>query len=106
MIKTLYGSEKTNSYRPEPWNWSVNPFPAFRGAGQRYNAFLAVANGFTPWFNSFDLADNKAMSDDYCKIITTKKGTRLLVPCGKNDDERILLIKSYGRTACICIAVR
>ena len=96
MIKLYYGSEKTNSYRPEPWNWSVNPFPAFRGAGQRYNAFLAVANGFTPWFNSFDLADNKAMSDDYCKIITTKKGTRLLVPCGENDDERILLITARG----------
>lgn len=96
MIKTLYGSEKTNSYRPEPWNWSINPFPAFRGAGQRYNAFLAVANGFTPWFNSFDLADNKAMSDDYCKVITTKKGTRLLVPCGKDEDERILLITARG----------
>lgn len=96
MIKLYYGNEKTNSYYPEPWNWSVNPFPAFRGAGQRYNAFLAVANGFTPWFNSFDLADNKAMSDDYCKIITTKKGTRLLVPCKGSEDERILLITARG----------
>lgn len=96
MIKTLYGSEKTNSYYPEPWNWSVNPFPAFRGAGQRYNAFLAVANGFTPWFSSFNLADNKAMCDDYCKIITTKRGTRLLVPCKGSEDERILLITARG----------
>ena len=96
MIKALYGSEKTNSYRPEPWNWSTDPFPAFRGAGQRYNAFLAVANGFTPWFSSFKLDDNTAMCDDFCKIITTKKGTRLLVPCGKQDDERILLITARG----------
>ena len=66
--------------------------PCFQG----YNAFLAVAGGFKPWFNSFNLADNKAMSDDYCKVITTKKGTRLLVPCGKQDDERILLITARG----------
>lgn len=96
MIKVFYASEKTNSYRPEPWNWSTDPFPAFRGAGQRYNAFLAVAGGFTPWFSSFDLSDNKAMSDDYCKIIKTKKGTQLLVPCSKAEDERILLITARG----------
>ena len=47
MLRFLYGSEKTNSYRPEPWAWSEVPFPALRGAGQRYNAFLAVAGGFT-----------------------------------------------------------
>lgn len=96
MIKLYFGSEKTNSYYPEPWNWSVNPFPAFRGAGQRYNAFLAVASGFTPWFSSFDLTDNTATSDDYCKVITTKKGTRLLVPCSESEDERILLITARG----------
>ena len=96
MVKIFYASEKTNNYRPEPWNWSIDPFPAFRGAGQRYTAFLAVANGFTPWFSSFDLADNKAMSDDCCKVIMTKKGTRLLVPCGKSDDERIMLITARG----------
>lgn len=96
MIKLFYATEKTNIYRPEPWRWSTDPFPAFRGAGQRYNAFLAVANGFTPWFSSFDLADNTAMSDDYCKVIMTKKGTRLLVPCKESEDERILLITARG----------
>ena len=96
MIKIFYGSEKTNSYYPDPWAWTTDPFPAFRGAGQRYNAFLAVANGFTPWFSSFNLADNKAMSDDYCKVIVTKKGTRLLVPCKGSEDERILLITARG----------
>jgi len=96
MIKTFFASEKTNSYRPEPWGWSTDPFPAFRGAGQRYNAFLAVAKGFKPWFSSFDLADNTAVCDDYCKIITTKKGTRLLVPCRKEEDEKILLITARG----------
>lgn len=96
MIKVYYAAEKTNSYYPTPWNWTTDPFPAFRGAGQRYNAFLAVANGFTPWFSSFNLTDNKAMSDDYCKVIITKKGTRLLVPCSKAEDEHILLITARG----------
>ena len=96
MIKTLKAIEKTNSYTPTPWAWSEDPFPAFRGAGQRYNAFLAVANGFKPWFSSFDLADNTAMSDDYCKVIKTKKGTTLLVPCSKDQDERIVLITALG----------
>lgn len=96
MIKTFYATEKTNSYRPNPWEWSTDPFPAFRGAGQRYTAFLAVANGFTPWFNSLNLADNKVMSDDYCKIIKTKKGGLLLVPCSKKEDERVLLITARG----------
>lgn len=96
MIKTLKAIEKTNSYTPTPWAWSEDPFPAFRGAGQRYNAFLAVANGFRPWFSSFDLADNTAMSDDYCKVIKTKKGTTLLVPCSKDQDERIVLITALG----------
>ena len=96
MLKLYYAMEKTNSYYPAPWNWSEDPFPAFRGAGQRYNAFLAVANGFKPWFSSFNLADNKAMSDDYCKIIVTRKGTRLLVPCSKEEDEKILLITARG----------
>lgn len=96
MIKIFYAKEKTNGYRPEPWAWSTDPFPAFRGKGQRYNAFLAVANGFTPWFSSHELSDNKAMSDDYCKIIKTKKGGNLLVPCRKEEDEKILLITALG----------
>lgn len=96
MIKVYYGSEKTNSYRPVPWHWSEEPFPAFRGSGQRYTAFQAVAKGFTPWFNTEDLASNQAISDDTCKIITTKKGARLLVSCGKKEDERILLITARG----------
>lgn len=96
MIRFFYAEEKTNSYYPVPWNWSEDPFPAFRGEGQRYNAFLAVANGFKPWFNTFNLGSNTAMSDDYCKIITTKKGTRLLVPCSRKDDEKILLITARG----------
>ena len=97
MIKILFGgAEKTGSYRPESWKWTTYPFPAFRVVGQRYSALLAVANGFTPWLNSLDLANNKAMSDDFCKIITTERGTRLLVPCTKADDERILLITASG----------
>lgn len=96
MIKIFYACEKTNAFRPTPWDWTIDPFPAFRGAGQRYNAFLAVANGFTPWFSSFNLADNTAMSDDYSKIIKTKKGKLLLVPCSKKEDEKIVLITARG----------
>lgn len=96
MIKTFYACEKTNSYYPTPWGWTLDPFPAFRGAGQRYNAFLAVASGFTPWFSSFDLSDNHAMSDDYSKIIKTQKGKLLLVPCSKKEDEKIVLITARG----------
>ena len=97
MLRTLVGREKTNSYRPEPWAWSEVPFPAFRGAGQRYNAFLAVASGFEPWFlfdeKKFEMSN---FSDDHCKIIVTKKGTRLLVPCSEKEDEKILLITALG----------
>lgn len=97
MLRTLVARSKTNSYSPEPWSWSIDPFPAFRGAGQRYNAFLAVAAGFTPWFlfeeKKFEMSN---FSDDYCKIIVTKKGTKLLVPCSEKEDEKILLITALG----------
>lgn len=97
MLRTLVARSKTNSYNPEPWGWSVDPFPAFRGAGQRYNAFLAVAAGFTPWFlfeeRKFEMSN---LSDDHCKMIVTKKGTRLLVPCSEKEDEKILLITALG----------
>lgn len=45
MIKVLYAPEKTNSFRPVPWHWSNEPFPAFRGSGADHTAFLAVAAG-------------------------------------------------------------
>ena len=96
MIKMLRGSEKTNSYVPAFWNLTDDPFLAFRGAGQNYNAFLAVAGGFKPWICSDGFSDGKRMSDDFSKIIKTKKGTTLLVPCGQSEEEKILLITALG----------
>lgn len=93
MLKKILAEEKTNSYRPEPWAWSEEPFPAFRGSGQRYSAFLAVAKGFKPTFGGFS---NTETSDDFSKIVTTAKGTRLLVPCGEKEDEKTLLITALG----------
>ena len=102
MLKLEYGRFSNIGFVPNPWGWSEEPFPAFRGEGQRYRVFLAVAKGFKPWFNNtFDNIPNEkkqeySMSDDYSKIITTRKGTQLLVPCGRKQDERILLITAVG----------
>lgn len=96
MVKVINKGTSNTSFKPVPWAWTTNPFPAFRGAGQRYNAFLAVAGNFTPWFNTLTWKEDLVMSDDYCKVIKTKKGTRLLVPCSRKEDEKILLINATG----------
>ena len=51
MIRFIYSSEKTNSYRPAPWHWSTEPFAAYRGEGQRHSAFQAVAKTYVPSFD-------------------------------------------------------
>lgn len=102
-IKFLYSSEKTNSFRPVPWHWSLDGFPAYRGAGARYGAFLAVGNGYTPRF-----AGNSPTGDGYnspatafdltpTKLIRTfEKQTLLLVPTDAKEDEQIMLITLRG----------
>ena len=102
-IKFLYSSEKTNSFRPVPWHWSLEKFPAYRGAGARYGAFLAVGKGYQPAF-----AGNGPASDGYSnptlafdptptKLIRTReKQTLLLVPCDAKEDEQVMLITLRG----------
>ena len=102
MIKLIYSSEKTNSFRPTPWHWSTEPFPAYRGAGARYTAFQAVANGYTPNFDGVEPASDgygcpRVASDGRpSKLIKTKKGTLLLVPCSKEQDEKLMLLALRG----------
>lgn len=84
MLKLVNAAEKTNSYRPSPWAWSETPFPAFRGNGARYTAFLAVAKDYR-------------QEQECSKLIVTKeKGTLLLVPCEKEQDEKILLVTALS----------
>lgn len=102
MLRVFCAPEKTNSFYPAPWHWSTEPFPALRGAGATYAAFLAVAASFTPrlseFLNSKEFKDSKrsVVSDDFSKIIKTAKGSRLLVPCGEKEDEKLLLITALG----------
>lgn len=102
MIRFIYSSEKTNSYRPAPWHFSTDPFPAFRGEGQRYSAFQAVAKTFVPAFDgeppSKEGYTYKHMWLDkaHSKLIVTQKGTRLIVPCSESEDERLMLLTLRG----------
>ncbi len=104
MIKLIYSLEKTNSFRPTPWHWSTEPFPAYRGAGARYTAFQAVANGYIPKFDNGiePIADGyrcpRVASDGRpSKLIKTKKkGTLLLVTCPKEQDEKLMLLTLRG----------
>ena len=89
-VKFLESKEKTNNYRPVPWGWSEEPFPALRGKGQDYSAFLAVAKGMT----------EREVLDKPSKIIVTAKGTKLLVPCTESQDEIILMITGKSGHRC------
>ena len=97
----MYSSEKTNSFRPSPWNWSTEPFPAFRGGGARYSAFQPVGNGYVPRLDFKLLNDSYrcprvAEDDQFTKIIKTQKGTNLIITCPEQEDEMILLLTLRG----------
>lgn len=102
MIKIMYSSEKTNSFRPTPWHWSSDPFPAFRGAGARYSVFQPVANGYKPKFDSKEPTTDgygcptHALDNQPSKIIKTQKGTLLVVPCSQEQDEKLMLLALRG----------
>ncbi len=98
-----YSLEKTNSFRPVPWHWSADPFPAFRGAGARHRGFLAVAREYAPVFEKAPpSADGYRCPQTALDIVRTKlvrtkeKDTLLLVPCSLEQDERIMLIALRG----------
>ena len=82
MIKIVTAQEKTNSYRPISWHWSLEPFPAYRGESHSYRAFLACAKSYVP--------------ESFSKIIKTAKGTNLVVPCPEKEDEKILLVTALS----------
>ncbi len=104
MIQLMYSNEKTNSFRPTPWHFSQTPFPAYRGAGARYNAFQSVSKDYTPKLNTEDklLSDwyqcpRMAVDEQCSKIIhTTAKNTRLIIPCEESEDEKIMLLTLRG----------
>jgi hypothetical protein len=114
MIKIMYSSEKSNSFRPTPWHWSLDKFPAFRGAGARYTAFQPTSRGYKPrWEGEPPSSDGYrcprvAVDTNYCKVIKTQKGTQLIIPCSKEQDEKIMLLTlrggfrgSYGRVEAV-----
>lgn len=102
MIKLMYSSEKTNSFRPTPWHWSTDKFPAFRGAGARYTAFQPVAANYAPKFEGKEpMADGYsnptiAIDNQPSAIVKTQKGTLLIVPRPTDQDEKIILITLRG----------
>lgn len=102
MIKLLYSSEKTNSFRPTPWHWSNDPFEAYRGSGARYSAFQAVAKDYKPNFDNGEPSSDgyscprESTDSSLSKIIVTKKGTNLLVPATEKDNEKIMLCTLRG----------
>lgn len=104
MIQLMYSDEKTNSFRPTPWHFSQTPFPAYRGAGARYNTFQAVSKDYQPHLNKEEtlLKDGyrcpSVVKDEQCsKIIhTTAKNTRLIIPCEESEDEKIILLTLRG----------
>ena len=102
MIKLMYSNEKTNSFRPTPWHWSLEPFPAFRGAGARYSVFQPVGNGYAPQFNGDAPTDdgyrcpNVSIDNQSSKLLKTQKGALLVVSCQKDQDEKLLLLALRG----------
>jgi len=104
MIKVYYASEKTNSYRPTPWHLSSEPFVAYRGNSHTYSPFQAVSSSYKPEWSegieptseSYAIAGLKSFDKSFSKIITTAKGTKLIVPCSKEEDQKILLVTMRG----------
>jgi len=104
MIKVYYASEKTNSYRPTPWHLSSEPFVAYRGNSHTYSPFQAVSSSYKPEWSegieptseSYTSPGLKAFDKSFSRIITTAKGTKLIVPCSKEEDQKILLVTMRG----------
>ncbi len=102
MLKLMYSSEKTNSFRPMPWHWSIEKFPAYRGAGARYTVFQPVAGGYVPKFEGDEPSIDGYRCPNVCvdnqpnKLVKTQKGTTLLVPCSQEQDEKLMLITLRG----------
>ena len=111
MMKIMKAAEKTNSYRPSPWQYTLDPFAAWRGAGARHRGFLAVARDYAPrlevplpWQGHGYWKTHTAgegLPDVFAdvsptKVIKTAKGGLLLVPAAAGDDEKIGLVTLSG----------
>ena len=102
MLKLMYSSEKTNSFRPTPWHWSTENFPAYRGAGARYRVFQPVSNTYEPKFDKVAPTNDGyrcptvAIDNQPSKIVKTQKGTQLLVSCPQEQDEKLMLLTLRG----------
>lgn len=112
MLKVMQAVEKTNSFRPNPWALTNEPFLAWRGEGARHRAFLPVARDYRArlevplqgahregWWVTYD--PQLPLPDVYAdrsgsKVIKTAKGGLLLVPATAGDDERLALITLRG----------
>lgn len=105
MIKLIYGSKKTNSFRPIPWHIDTKNFIKFSGIGAGYKIMQAIHPSLNLLFEKDK--DKELLSDgsscpnvvninSFCKMITTAKGTNLIVPCEEKDDEVLLLITMRG----------
>lgn len=104
-VKFLYSCEKTNSFRPTPWHYSTENFPAMRGKGAGHHGFLAVARDYKPTF-----IGSAASSEGYTGFNNPvyfeasatqlkrvgQKQTLMLIPCSDDQDEQIMLITLRG----------
>lgn len=82
MIKIEMTEEMTNSYRPENWKLTEEPYRAYRAKNQVSSVILNLSNNFD--------------SSKPSKIIKTRKGTLLLVNCSDDEDEKIMLLTVRG----------
>jgi hypothetical protein len=105
MLKLVYGREKTNSFRPTPWSINEENFIKFYGEGAGYKIMQAIhPNLILNFENEKDKnlishgysCPNVVNINTYCKMITTAKGTNLIVPCEQEQDEQLLLITMRG----------
>lgn len=82
MIRIKMTDEMTNSYIPEGWHLSTEPYQAYRAENQVSSVTLNLGNNFD--------------SSKPSKIIKTKKGTILLINCSESEDEKIMLLTLRG----------
>jgi len=86
--------DRTNAFNTTGWCVTNTPYPAIRGEGSGHSAFFPfAAGGLDPelWKKEGSFEDPTPS-----KIIKTKKGGWLLVPCNKKEAENLLFVKLVG----------
>ena len=85
---------KTNAFETTGWRVTETPYPAIRGEGSGHSAFFPFVQGaLNPelWVKEGTFQDPTPS-----KIIKTKKGNWLLVPCTETEKENILFLHLVG----------